>query len=323
MDMANNNSKENFKKILDGSSFIYVDIGSRGGLSPEWEKVRELITVVLFEPDAKEAKRLEESSLKSEKIIPKAIWTHKGKIKFHVTRNPSYSSVLVPDKKVLDGSYYFCRNFYDIDKILDIEVDSLEQILNEHKIVEIDFIKIDIQGAENLIFNSIKNWNHTIGIHTEAYGEKLYKSGSDIAETLTSLYDRNFRLYDLKIIAESPIVEVDNVKMFSKELLNARPKSGYRSRPMVYDLLLLKDKLEILSSSNKNQIRKMIFILCVYKYFDYAISLLVKSYNQSVFNDLEMKITLECIVNLHKQNLTTLQSIKENLRSPKYNLKER
>ena len=71
----------------------------------------------------------------------------------------------------------------------------------------------------------------------------IYENGTDISETLKILYDKNFELYDIAIIADCPIVKINKKNIFSKELLNARPKSGYKSRPMVYDLLLLENKL--------------------------------------------------------------------------------
>ena len=102
--------------------------------------------------------------------------------------------------------------------------------------------------------------NSVSGIHTEAYGSKLYEEGSNIATTLKTMYDKDFEIYDLSTIADAPIVEINSQKVFSKKLLNARPKSGYKSRPMVYDLLLFKNKLGVLNSYDKIYIRKMIFV---------------------------------------------------------------
>ena len=321
--MENKIAIENYKTILEGCSFTYVDIGSRGGLSPEWEQVKELINVVLFEPDIDEAKRLKDSSPNGFTVIPKAVWDHKGVVKFNCTRNPSYSSVLEPNISALEGTFYYSRNFYTVDNVIDIEVDTLEEILKDYNIIQTDFLKIDIQGAENYIFKSIKNWENILGVHTEAYGEKLYKDGADISSTLGSLYKNKLQLYEIKVIAGSPIVDVDNLKMFSKGLLNARPKSGYKTRPMVYDLLLLKDKIDVLNRNEIFFIRKMIFILCIYNYFDYAIYLLIKSFNQNIFTQKEKDKLIKSITSLHKETLTRLQNIKEKIRSPSYTLEER
>ena len=97
---------ENYKNILADNLFIYIDIGSRGGLSRDWEKVKDLIQVVFFEPDEEEAKRLKINSSSNELLIPKAVWSHSGKINFQSMRNPSYNFVLKLNKERLrSGSY--------------------------------------------------------------------------------------------------------------------------------------------------------------------------------------------------------------------------
>lgn len=314
---------ENYKNILDNTNFVFVDIGSRGGVSNEWKNVRNLIQVVLFEPDEVEATRLKSNSSENEIVIPKAVWNQDGEVTFHTMRNSSYSSILEPDKEVLNGTYYYCRNFYEIDKTIDIEVNVLENILNQYSINNIDFLKIDIQGGEHYILETIKNWETIAGIHTEAYGSKLYKNGSDISSTLNIMYKKKYELYDLKVIADAPIVKINNQYVFSKNLLNARPKSGYNSRPMVYDLLLLKNRIDILDSNDKTKIRKMIFVLCVYKYFDYALNLIIKSFDQNIFTEEEKHIIIESIKNLHNASLSKSQKLKEYIRAPSYNLRKR
>ena len=321
--MKNKKISGYYKNILGNSTFTYVDLGSRGGLSEEWEKVHDIINVVLFEPEQSEAEKLKKFASKNTTVVPKALWNFKGKVKFHTTRNASYSSVLKPDTKVLDGTYYFARNFYEVDDVSEISVDLLEDVLDDNGIQDIDFLKIDIQGAENYIFISIKQWAKIIGIHTEAYGAKLYEKGGDISIILNELYRHNYQLYDIKTIAEAPIVEIDGKYVFSKDLLNARPKSGYRSRPMVFDLLLFNDKQNFIEKYDKTLLRKAIFAFCVYEYFDHALYLAIKSFNRDIFLKTEKDLIVESITNLHKNEMSKIQQIKENLKSPSYDLEKR
>lgn len=314
---------EYYKNILDNNPFVFVDIGSRAGLSPEWDQVKSLVQIVMLEPDETEAKKLQENSHNNELVIPKGVWSHNGVVKFNSTRNPSYSSVLRPNEEVLEGTYYYSRNFYKVEKISEIEVNRLEDILSDYGIDNFDFLKIDIQGAEHYIFDSIKNWDPICGIHTEAYGSKLYEEGSNIATTLKRMYDNDLEIYDLSVIADAPIVEINNQNVFSKKLLNARPKSGYKSRPMVYDLLLFKNKIAVLKSHNKTYIRKMIFVLCIYKYFDHALNLLIKSFDKNLFSRDEKNIMIKSIKYLHKASLSSLQRLKEIIKAPSYDLRKR
>ena len=321
--MKINKMLNNYKNILNDNTFVYIDIGSRDGMSPEWDQVKSLVQVVMFEPDEFEAKRLQKNMKNNEIVIPKGIWSYNGKVKFHSNRNPSYSSVLKPNREILEGTFYYCRNFYELKEIIEIEVKLLESILSDYGINRYDFLKIDIQGAEHHIFDTLSNWESIIGIHTEAYGAKLYLEGSDISNTLKKIYDENFELYDISVIADAPIVEINNKNVFSKELLNARPRSGYRSRPIVYDLLLFKNNTKILNTNNIILIRKMIFVLCVYKFFDYALNLTLKSFEKNFFSLEEKDLIVDSIKILHKQSLSKFQRLKETIKAPSYQLRKR
>ena len=321
--MKNKTDSNHYKLILGNCTFNYIDLGSRGGLSDEWAKVGNVINVVLFEPEPKEAAELQISAPNNTIVIPKAVWDCQGEVSFHSTRNPSYSSVLKPDTKVLDGTYYYCRNFYEIEDKSQINVDVLEDVLIEHGVEQIDFLKIDIQGAENYIFNSLRNWKSITGVHTEAYSAKLYENGADISTTLHQLYQNNFQLYDIQTIAKSPMVEIDGKLISSKELLNARPKSGYKARSMVYDMLLFTDNLESLSRNDQDFLRRMIFVYCVYEYFDHALYLAVKAFKNKIFSEPEKEVILRSVKHLHKSSLSRYQFAKERFQSPSYDLPKR
>tara|TARA_B100001059_G_C17693631_1_gene506305 strand:+ start:189 stop:713 length:525 start_codon:yes stop_codon:yes gene_type:complete len=174
-----------------------------------------------------------------------------------------------------------------------------------------------------MYFESIRKWEDIIGVHTEAYAAKLYQDGSNISDTLSTLYENNFELYDIKTFADAPIVEIDGNNIHSKSLLNARPKTGYKSRPMVYDLLLLNDKENSLSRNNKSFIRKVIFVFCVYKYFDQALFIAIKSFKNDTLNESEKNEIVQGIKNLHSDSLSIIRRIMENIKSPSFVLKKR
>lgn len=71
--------------------------------------------------------------LKNVIIIPKALWSKKGKMKFYYHISPGGHSLI---------------NKENIKKIVETEVDTLDNILKELKIDKVDFIKMDIEGAE-------------------------------------------------------------------------------------------------------------------------------------------------------------------------------
>ena len=66
----------------------------------------------------------------------------------------------------------------------------------------------------------------------------------------------------------------------------------------------------------------MFFTLCVYKYFDYALNLTIKSANKNIFDQDQTDILIKSIKVLHKNSLGKLKSFKESLRSRSYDIRK-
>lgn len=329
MDIICKNNKSSellYQRILGNQQYTTLDIGARGGVDDDvWEDVKNIVHFVLFEPDEKQAIKLKNESNKNVTVIPKAVWEKTGEYPFYITRNRSYCSMLEPNTAVLEGSYYYDRNFYHIDKVKKIKAYELNTILKEYKIPEIDFIKIDIQGAEMKIFNTLEQeqWNKIQGIKTEAYASQLYKDGAIISDILSLLYMKNLELYDINTIAISPLTSSCGQALFSQNILGVRPYSGYRGRPMVYDLLLLKDRQKFINSNDENFVRKAIFTACLFKYFDRAFDLILWAERNKIMSRKNLLEIKQCIKILHKKSLSLIRLIKEKIKIRSYQLKKR
>ena len=323
--MDKNNSIDFYKEILGDQSFIIVDIGARGGVDSDWDKVRSIIHTVLFEPDEDQRDTLEDKNLGETTLIQKAVWGYSGKLPFHVTRNRSYCSVLEPNEKELEGNYYYDRNFYKIDKVLEVEASTLGEVLLEKKIKNVDFLKIDIQGGENKVFEAFdKNiWDNLQGVKSEAYSSRLYEDGANISDTLKILYDNHMELFDMKTIAKSPLTSSCGRKLFSKDQLAARPNSGYKGRSMVFDLLLLKNRQALLQICDENILRKGVFSSCVLGYYDRALDLIFRAAGYGVIKNATVSSLQKCVIKIHKNSLSLERFIKEKIKLPSYKLNKR
>jgi FkbM family methyltransferase len=317
--------QESYKRILGDKQFTVVDIGARGGVGDVWEKVKDIVHFVLIEPEKEQALKLEKGSNDNVTVIPKAIWQKTGEYPFYITRNRSYCSMLEPNDSVLEGNYYYDRNFYHIDKVKKIQAYGLQSIMKEYEIPEIDFIKIDIQGGEMKVLNTIeqKYWDKIQGIKSEAYAAQLYKNGANISEILSLLYKNNLELFDLETIHTSPITSSCGQELFAKNILGARPNCGYKGRSMVFDLLLLKDRLDIIKSDNENIIRKAIFTSCVFEYFDRAFDLILRAEHNKIMSRKSILEIKQCIKVLYKKSLSFIRLIKEKVKIRSYQLKKR
>lgn len=101
--------------------------------------------VVAIEPEMNNL-RLLERNIRANKvgnvvIVPKGVWARKDRLKLHMHHHTGGHSVLC---------------YEDKDRFTEIEVDTLDNILREQGISKVDFIKMDIEGAEIEAYSGMK-----------------------------------------------------------------------------------------------------------------------------------------------------------------------
>lgn len=129
-----NNSKEPFYKLLD--------------YFPSSE-------IIGFEIEKELCDKMNSKASKGIRYYPYALGEKNEKKKLYNTKHPMCASLYKPNEKLirlynnLDVSY--------LKSETEIETISLDNFIDKHKIDEVDFIKIDVQGAELDIFKGGKN----------------------------------------------------------------------------------------------------------------------------------------------------------------------
>lgn len=144
----------------------------------------KLKTAVAFEPDRRNNKKLSEYAEVEEgfKIMPYklAAWKEKATLQFDGSGNRN--STLISDSGISVGRQA---------KIVDVEADSLDNILGGEKV---DYIKYDVEGSEReAILGSLK----TIEMYKPALMISLYHRSEDIFELPLMIYERfpDYRFY--------------------------------------------------------------------------------------------------------------------------------
>ena len=309
-------------KLLDDEKIYLCDIGARGGINKVFQKVPTTnIVKILLEAEATEARSLKASNT-NDYIINGLISNTNEMTNFYHTLNPSYSSLLKPNHEVLKGYLHYEKNFYKIEKIEKLPSKSLSSVINELGLDNLDIMKIDVQGAENIIFEGINDihWEQINCIITEAYPIQYYENSSTIVTILEKMYEQNFELFDLKIIHNQSVVKSMNKEIFNHNYLSARPGTiGFEGRNMVYDLLLFKNKSKILQQ-DKSKIIKSIATFCLFNFFDHAIDLLIRSYDKNVLSDGEYYRILNSIQLLHYKALKPINRFTEIFKLASYTL---
>ncbi len=129
---------EKYYKVKEGD--IVVNVGANVGVFTirMARKVGQAGLVVAIEPEKDNLvglrKNIEVNNFNNVIIVPKGVWSEKGNLQLRVsTALPASDSIV---RKI------------EADKIENIRVDTLDNILHELKVGKFNFIKMDIEGAE-------------------------------------------------------------------------------------------------------------------------------------------------------------------------------
>ena len=122
---------------------VVVDVGARGGVEWYWQVFGNDVRIIGFEPDAKEAARLNSTGDKNVTYIAAALSSEPGTRTLHVTDHLD-SSTFYP--KVAEWDDRFCHSGnMQVARAVEIETTTLRKALGGKPA---DFIKIDAEGAE-------------------------------------------------------------------------------------------------------------------------------------------------------------------------------
>ena len=160
------------KKLPEVLPISLVDIGSSYDIQPRWKKIKKILNYHGFEPnsDLHEDVKNKNNDCSSYNIYPYLISDEEGKKKLNICKNPGVSSILKPNNNFL--SKFRDSKRFEIIK----EVELKSNFLDNLNLKNIDFIKVDIQGAELKALNGAKETlKDVIGMEIEVEFQKMYE----------------------------------------------------------------------------------------------------------------------------------------------------
>jgi len=191
-------------KKLDAVNVVF-DIGANvGEVSIYFSKMYPNSKIFSIEPSTRNLIIFKENmhdqffECKNITIIEKAVSNYNGKIKITKHLNAQNTIILNPEiNREINN-----KNLKFLDETEEVEVVTLENLCEQYQINEIDFMKIDIEGAEPLLTISIKKLQPKMifmeisSKNTEASFHEMYDKLKDIYQ----FYDNEFILIeDLKL----------------------------------------------------------------------------------------------------------------------------
>jgi len=127
------------KNCRVGEGDVVVDVGAGWGINTvDFSRKVGNGRVIAIEPDKDSLailrKNLEVNGCENVTIIEKGAWSKKDRLKFYLHTGTGSSSAVIPGRQVIE--------------VTEIEVDTLDNILEELGIDKVTLIKMDIEGAE-------------------------------------------------------------------------------------------------------------------------------------------------------------------------------
>ena len=181
-----------------------VDVGARWGFNSEWEVFGKHLLVYCFEPDEEECRRLNASAASNVRYLPFALGRTEGEATLYETKLSASSGLFKTDMS------YFGRLLNRDNGITvgerTIKLQTLVGALQEFGVRAIDFIKLDVEGAElDVLMGGTPYLKEglLLGILSEVrFQEEI--NGSPIFWQLDEYVRRfGFRLYNLQFTQQS------------------------------------------------------------------------------------------------------------------------
>ena len=210
------------------------------------------------------------------------IWNKKEKIDLNICKNPGVSSIFKPNMK-------FLSNFRDSDRFKIIKKVNLEaNFLDSLNIENVDFIKIDIQGAELKALNgSIETLKKAIGLEIEVEFQKMYEDQPLYGEIDKFLKNAEYEFIDFILI-----------KRWERKQINSFGQTIFA------DALYLRSPEFANTNFDASKMSKYILILILYNRFD-----LIDDCNLKLFYSKDELIKIKKIVRYFKNKNKIVRNI--------------
>jgi FkbM family methyltransferase len=266
------------KGYLDNLHFTVVNVGSRKlGIQDDyssqgWRILAPNLSIYGFDADEDACSQanaeLQQRGINWKEVhIPIALSDSVGEKELYVTKAPMCSSLYPPDEKYL-ARFVGLPELVNLDFSLSIETTTLDVFFQEENIEEIDFLQIDVQGADLDVLRGAKNLlNKTVlTIQIEVEFSPLYIGQPLFADVDGFLRNHRFSLFDI-YTAHRP-----------RYHLKQKSRNHPHGQILWGDAFYLRDLISEQFTEEEQQPAKLLKLACVADvmgFYDYAVELLV------------------------------------------------
>lgn len=251
---------------LDEITMTIFNVGSRKLSiqddygSQDWGIFAPNLIIYAFDADA-DACDIANADLASrqvnwtEKHIPLALSDTVGEATLYVTKHPMCSSLFPPNEAYI-SRFNELIEYMSLDFTIDIETTTIDAFCQEEAIADIDFLKVDVQGADLNVLQGAKKilQSSVLAIQAEVLFCELYQNQPLFGDVDRFLREREFTLFSLPVAFRhrqvSPIVSEINPgqllwgdALYIRDLLEERVREEFKNPEKILKLACIADIL--------------------------------------------------------------------------------
>ncbi len=272
--------------ILKNDKIVVIDGGARGELFAPFNFVnREIIQVMRFEPDV-DAEVVDSTS--NDLVFRKALWNSRGQIDINIAIQGSTSSVY-PFNVELQKHIDPYINVRKTKEVVTVDTISLNELVEENNSMKIDFIKLDIHGAEYEVLEGASEvLKSTLGLLIETWVIPIHKGQKTRAHVEALAFDSGFYAFE----------------EYSRSNW-ARKRDKFIKRQLItLDTLFFKDPILDKNVTDKVAAVKLIGMADLFEHNGYALQITEHFYNEKVLDEPLYKLIIN---HLNKNNKVSLK----------------
>lgn len=293
-----------------------ADLGARGGFERHWDIYGSGVELIGFEPDAAECERLNQaqsvksSAARRESYYPVALHRERGVKTLHITQNPQASSFLTPNWEFVNR--FPQSGLATVVGTEQIQTTDMDSFMAENRIDYIDFMKIDVEGAELAVFEGAKKLlsESLLGASVEVFFQPYH-----IGRPLFGDIDRYLRRFGFVLFDLHP------ERWRRKTMATTDPKTWYEGGQMIWaQALYLRDfTAEMLCGSQPKvenaaiKVLKAASLAELFGFQDFAIEMLSSARRVGLLNkeDLGSMVGLLSSSDPERLHLAALEEIRQ------------
>jgi len=282
-------------KAYSNAPLTLIDIGARAGIHPRWRKLMNHfpVQIIGFEPDEAECAALNAKGEAFVKYLPFAVGEKVEPRTFHLLVAEGSSSLFRPNYTFI--SRFTPERNYAIKREIPIQTDTLDAVLKQSGIDNVDYLKIDTEGFEREILNgATETLKHVFAIEVEVWFNPVFTNAPFFRDVDLLLTQKGFVLFDL---AKSN---------YFKRKVGAK-LGGPKGQLVAGDAIYFRDIPTLPPESSfydKSKLVRAIVLAMQYCYFDFALEIAQTAYQHRKLSEGELRVIESVITSEGKKHRT-------------------